>query len=217
MVKWWMFVIVAGCAEPPTIDTDQLQPSYLASDSGDGTVQIEAALVMADNAFYRLGEDESLVAKVGDQMQTMTPDDDNRYLASFTADPEPETRFAIELYRSTDLITSTMGFPGRFELDPVPASFARSDTITISWSPADSGMDHTSVIVDARPCVPSFQPVDVPHHAITFTLSPTVTAACNVSIGFFRDRVISDPNPAFDDAGVLEAVQSRVVSFVSTP
>lgn len=212
-----MLVIAAGCAEPPTVETDDLQPSYLATDSGDGVVQIQAALVTNDNGFYRLGEDESLVAKVGDQMQTMKPGDDNRYTATLVTDPEPETRFAIELYRAADLITSTMGFPGRFELDPVPASFARADTITITWSPADSGMDHTSVLVDARPCVPSFAPSDSPHHSVTFTLSPEVTATCNVQVGFFRDRVITDPNPAFDDAGILEAVQNRIVSFVSTP
>ena len=212
-----MFAIVAGCADPPIIDTDQLQPAYLASDSGAGVVEIEAALVMNDNSFYRLGDDESLVAKLGDQMQTMAPGDDNRYRATVNADPEAETRFAIELYRSSDLITSTMGFPGRFDVAPVAATFARSDTITITWSPADSGMDHTSVIIDGRPCLPAIMPSTGPHQSITFTLSPTVTEACNVSVGFFRDRVISDPNPAFDEAGILEAVQSRVVSFVSLP
>jgi hypothetical protein len=216
-VKWWTLVIAAGCAEPPAVDTNALQPSYLASDSGDGVVQVQAALVMNDNGFYRLGEDESLVAKVGDQMQTMRPGDDNRYSATVSADPEAETRFAIELYRASDLITSTMGFPGRFELGPVPPSFVRADTITLTWSPADSGMDHTSVIVDARPCIPAFVFGDGPHQSVTFTLSPNVTVACNVSVGFFRDRVITDPNPQFDDAGILEAVQSRVVSFVSLP
>jgi hypothetical protein len=212
-----MFAIVAGCANPPTVDTDELQPSYLATDTGDGVVQIEAALVMNDDSFYRLGQDESLVAKLGDQMQTMVPGDDNRYTATVNADPEAETRFAIELYRSGDLITSTMGFPGRFEVDPVPAAFARTDTITLSWSPADSGMDQTSVLIDARPCLPAITPMMAPRGSITFTLSPTVTAACNVTVGFYRDRVISDPNPAFDEAGILEAVQSRVVSFVSLP
>ena len=212
-----MLVIAAGCAEPPTIDTNELQPSYLATDSGDGVVQVQAALVTSDSGFYRLGEDESLVAKVGDQMQTMKPGDDNRYQATVVADPEAETRFAIELYRASELITSTMGFPGRFDLGPVPPTFSRADTITITWSPADSGMDHTSVIVDARPCVPDFMPVDGAHQSVVFTLSPEVTSACNVQVGFFRDRYITDPNPAFDDAGILEAVQSRVVSFVSLP
>jgi len=42
-----------------------------------------------------------------------------------------------------------------------------------------------------------------------------MASQCTVQVGFFRDRD-ADPNPAFDAPGLLEAEQSRVISFVST-
>jgi hypothetical protein len=215
-----LLIVIVGCAgDPPHVPTEQLGPVYIASDDGSGLVNIHAAFSMGEDAgFYRLTEDETLVAKIGDQTQTMAlqaPYEQNQYHAAVTADPDADTRFAIELYRPTgELYTSTMGFPGRFEISSLPLSIARADTITISWSPPDSGMDVTNVILDGRPCIPVFENSDGDPATIMFRMTGNATS-CPVTVGFFRDRD-ADPNPAFSEPGILQAEQSRVVSFMST-
>lgn len=209
--------IVSCAADDADVPTGSLGPVYLAQATADGMVRVVGNFTL-DDGFYQLTDGEMLVAKVGDQTTEMVlspTSDDPRYIAALPIEPVADTRFAIELYRSGTLITSTMGFPAPFEVSAVASTIPRDQVISLSWAPADSGDDLTNVLIDARPCTPRFQNSDRDPSTVMFTMMGPDDQDCAVTVGLFRDRD-AEANPAFDKGGVLYAEQARFVSFTST-
>ena len=181
----------------------------------------------SSNTFVDLGNDDSLVASVGDLSRSMLRDDISTTYSADFSDGAENTQFTIGLVRGgasgyPSAVVSTGTLPAPFELDAL-AEFSRSrDDFTLTWSP--SGTDDTMrVLMVNATCAISLD-VTLPGDAGSYAVAKSAlksgngvdAADCELDIEVTRTRKGSaDAHFAPDSS--FKLTQDRLASILSHP
>jgi hypothetical protein len=217
------------------IKTAGMSAHMTVTADGSGGTEAVAQLNVDDNItdFVTLSTGDSLVTQVAGQSQTMSESDvlnDVSYSAAFSGQDAANTSYTIAFNRKSDTSapTSTCTLPAGFSISAPAAglSFSRaSDVINVAYGAAGTGdiMQYSisgSCLNEAvSTSVGNGDPgtFSVAKGSLTLPSSnASSTATCQATLSITRKRV-GQLDGAFGSGGEIDCIQSRQVTFTSTP
>lgn len=223
----------AACqtTESDSVLTRGMYAQISATADGSGETTVGATLFLgppSDLNFIDLEGGDQLIAHHGGQAQTMSEQillGVVSHTARFAADAADET-FEVELRRDVDAgaPSSRVSLPAPFALDGVPASVSRGAAFGVSWTGAALAPGDRMQWTAEGTCVElasgaiAGDPGSVTMPAGTFVKrgGQNIADACAVKVTVTRERD-GDVDPAYGEGGAALGVQTRSVTFTSTP
>jgi hypothetical protein len=226
----------AACTDLKSADlkTDGMSAYMSVSADGSGETHVSAKLQVDSNAtdYVLLSSGDTLVASVASQSQTMSESNVLgiiSYGASFSGQDGSGAAYTVALHRASDVSApnSTCNLPMAFTIGtPATGStFSRANQdIVVNYGQGSSG-DAASYQLSGS-CITGNSPTTVSGDPGTFTLTrgsitelpnqPPAYASCQVTLTITRNRA-GTIDPAYGSGGQINCVQTRSVSFTSTP
>jgi hypothetical protein len=226
----------AACTDLKSADlkTDGMSAYMTVQADGSGQTGVSAKLQVDNNAtdYVTLSSGDTLVASVAGKSQTMSESNVLgivSYGASFTGEDGSGMAYTVALHRSPSDVSapnSTCTLPAAFTIGtPATGSaFSRaSQDIVVNYGQASSG-DAVSYSLSGG-CITGSN-ATVSGDPGTFTLSrgsivqlpnqPPAYASCQVTLTITRNRA-GTIDPAYGSGGQINCIQTRSVTFTSTP
>lgn len=218
--------------ESDNILTRGMYASMSATADGSGNTLISASLYLGRPTnldFIDLEGGDQLIAHHAGQAKPMSEQillNIVTHTASFPVD-DADAEFEVELRREVDAgaPSTVLELPAPFELGGVPASVSRGAAFGVTWTgPASDRMrwlaegtciQQASGMINA---VGAGDPGSATMPAGTFVKSPSTGTpdTCQVKVTVMRERD-GEVDRAFGEGGTAVGVQTRSVTFTSTP
>jgi hypothetical protein len=221
---------VTACTttESDNILTRGMYASIEASADGGGSTTVSVSLFLgppSDLIFIDLVAGDRLIAHHGSQSKNMTEIiilNIVSHTATFPVDDEG-AEFEIEFRREIDAgaPSSIVTLPAPFTLGGVPPSVSRGGSFGVNWTGASTDPMRWSA---SGACIESASGA-IAANASEVTMPPgtfrklagmNIPDSCEVRITFERERE-GDVDRAFGKGGAAIGVQTRAVTFTSTP
>jgi hypothetical protein len=225
----------AACTDLKSADlkTDGMSAYMSVTADGSGQSQVSAKLQVDNNAtdYVTLSSGDTLVASVAGHSQTMSESNVLgivSYAASFSGQDGSGAAYTVALRRASDVSApnSTCTLPAAFTIGaPATGStFSRAtQDIVVNYGQGSSG-DAVSYSLSGS-CITGSN-ATVSGDPGTFTLSrgsilgvqgqASTQTSCQVTLTITRNRA-GTIDPAYGSGGQINCVQTRSVSFTSTP
>lgn len=214
--------------ESDNILTRGMYASIEATADGDGTTTVSASLFLgppSDLIFIDLVAGDQLIAHHGGQSKNMTEIiilNIVSHTATFAGDDE-DAEFDIEFRRDVDpgAPSSLVTLPAPFTLGIVPPSVSRGADFGVNWtgsSPDPMRWSANGSCIQAASGTIAGDPGSVTMPAGTFRKAPgmNIPDSCEVTVTVTRERD-GDVDRAFGEGGTATGIQTRSVTFTSTP
>jgi hypothetical protein len=225
---------IAACSDVQSADVKTAGMSAHMSVSADGSGQSTSyAQLNVDTSltdFVTLSNGDTLVTNVGGQSQTMSRSDvlnDISYSASFSGQASAGEAYTISFNRTSDTSApmSSCTLPADFSITSPAAgtSFSRGSAIAVAYG-AGGTSDGMSYTVSGG-CVNGPKSAGIGGDPGTFTIgsgaiapvdASSASQSCQATLTVIRTRM-GQLDPAFGSGGEIQCMQTRTVSFTSTP
>ena len=216
--------------ESDSILTRGMFASITATAEGTGSTTVSASLFLgppSDLIFIDLVGGDQLIAHQDTQSKVMSEQiilNIVSHYATFSIDDE-DALFEVEFRREVDpgAPSSTVTLPARFTLGTVPASVSRNAAFGVNWTGTGVSTDEMQWSADGA-CIEAASglivgdPGSVTMPAGTFRkrAGNNIADTCQVKVTVTRERD-GDVDLAFGEGGTATGVQTRSVTFTSTP
>jgi hypothetical protein len=228
----------AACTDLQSADlkTAGMSAYMTVSADGSGQTQVSAKLNVDNNGtdYVTLSSGDTLVASVAGQTQTMSQSNVLgivTYAADFTGEDGSGAAYTVALHRSgsgdVSAPNSTCSLPMAYTIATPPAgsTFSRAnDAITVNYGQGSAG-DAVNYSLSGS-CISAPSGATVSGDPGTFTLArgsilglqnqPPAQTSCQVTLTITRTRA-GTIDPAYGSGGQINCVQTRSVTFTSTP
>jgi hypothetical protein len=225
---------LGACTDIQSGDVKTAGMSAHISVTADGTGQSTAVAQLNVDSnvtdFVTLTSGDQIVASVAGQSETMSRSDilnDISYAASFTGDDGSGAAYTVAFNRMSDTSApnSTCTLPSEFAITSpaAGASFSRASAIAVAYGAA--GTSDTMSYSVSGGCVDGPLSAGIGSDPGAFTVAagaikPVDTSSagqtCQATLTVTRTRV-GQLDPAFGSGGEIQCMQSRSVTFTSTP
>ncbi len=224
----------AGCTDLSSADlkTAGMSANFTVQADGSGTTNVSGNLNVDNNGtdYVTLASGDTLVASVAGQTETMAQSNVAgvvTYSAAFSGQDGANAAYTVALQRKSDVSApnSTCSLPDPFTIGSpaTGASFSRAADINVNYG-AGGSEDSVEYMVQGS-CIQG--PIDaaVSGDPGTFTLGKgSITVAqgqspqqsCQATLTITRTRT-GTIDPAYGSGGSIRCVQTRSVTFTSTP
>jgi hypothetical protein len=226
-----MFATATACTttESDNILTRGMYASMSATADGTGSTVVSASLYLgppSDLVFIDLVAGDQLIAHHGSQGKVMSELillNIVTHSATFPVD-QADARFDVEFRRDVDpgAPSSTATLPAPFTLGTVPASVSRGAAFGVNWTgtasadPMRWSADGSCIEVAGGPIAGDPGSVTMPAGTFRKRAGTNVADSCEVKVTITRERD-GDLDRAFGEGGTIKGIQTRSVTFTSTP
>jgi hypothetical protein len=225
-----LLAVGTACSDAQSGDvlTSGMYASLSVTAKGDGTSVAEAVLKVGganSTTFVYLTDGDELLASFGDAdpvpMTEISLGDYHSYGATLETD-DPTEVFNIAFVRTVDegAPSSTMQLPEPFGMISPPTTASRAEDLVLSFDLSPS-VATVTVTVEGD-CVQLYSAnaqgdgtVTIPADAIQ-TGEGNEAATCPVTVTIRKFRP-GTPDPAFEEGGIANGIQSRSFEMQSTP
>lgn len=222
--------ILGGCTTVESSDvlTSGIYASITAEGRGDGTTDVTATLFVGNpiglDYVELTGDDKLLVRAPGITKEMRETELLNTvgHHAEIPVDAEG-TQIEVAFERTIDAGAphSTATLPAKFSITSSPQAAARTQPITVAWSPASSGDTMTwtatgdCIELESAP-MPDSGTVTIDAGLLKKRMGTNVPDQCEVTITIARSR-LGMLDPGYGKGGEIRGMQTRTVKVVSTP
>jgi len=228
-------LLTAGATACTVTESDSILTRGMFADisataDGTGSTTVSTTLFLgppSDLIFINLVGGDELIAHNGNQSKVMSESiilNIVSHHATFAVDDE-DALFEVEFVRDVDAgaPSSIVTLPAGFTLGAVPASVSRNVDFGVNWTGTGAAADDMSWTADGS-CIEgasgrlSGDPGSVTMPAGTFRKlsGANIPDSCQVKVTIERERD-GDVDLAFGKGGTATGVQTRSVTFTSTP
>jgi hypothetical protein len=224
------FATATACTttESDNILTRGMYASISASADGTGNTTVSTSLFLgppSDLIFIDLVAGDQLIAHHGSQSKVMSELiilNIVSHSATFPVDDEGAL-FDVELRREVDpgAPSSIATLPAPFTLGTVPPSVSRTAAFGVNWTGSSADPMRWSAdgsCIEAASGLIGGDPNSVTMPAGTFQkrAGTNIADSCEVKVTVSRERA-GELDPAFEEGGKVTGIQTRSVTFTTTP